>query len=302
MPHPRIISFLFLLRLHTLAVAQTQFITYNGSITGSYGPGPSSLSNCSTYYIPPIVNASFLAGVNPPWDTNPYYFSFEHSGNVVNGQGCYDPFGCTNDSIWDLGFITADSECIDFAGNGCNGLYQVGDFYYKGIEYLNLNHATVTPIQQAGLPGYSVTGDQSTFVNQSTENGFTFQEPVNYTTSLNFTNQTSMAFFTITAPYGIINMSFTGTRLDDLKNPHDQNNPYVNGNFSSIALNTSNPKIPGFMFANGTKIEFSNATSGNWDAKSGDVKSGAEKWLSIGAWRILWWSGERSFWTKIREE
>jgi len=75
-------------------------------------------------------------------------------------------------------------------------------------------------------------------------------------------------------------MSFSGVRFDDLLNKHDTSNPSDDGNFTAIALNTSNPKIPGFMFANGTKIEFNNA-SGNWDVASWagrEVQVGL-KWL-----------------------
>jgi len=51
-------------------------------------------------------------------------------------------------------------------------------------------------------------------------------------------------------------MSFSGSRIDDPTNQYDSYNPYDNGNFTSISLNTTNPKVPGFMFSNGSKIEF----------------------------------------------
>ena len=77
-------------------------------------------------------------------------------------------------------------------------------------------------------------------------------------------------------------MSFSGIRYDDLLDKYDTSHPSDNGNFTAIALNTSNPKIPGFMFANGTKIEFNNA-SGNWD-----VASWAEREVQVGLeWLLL---------------
>jgi len=82
----------------------------------------------------------------------------------------------------DLSFISADYECIASAtGEECDGFYSAGEFYYKGIELLDLNKATVSPITLAEENGYSVIGDESTFVNQTEVNNFRFQQPENYT-------------------------------------------------------------------------------------------------------------------------
>jgi len=100
MPPPRIYFLLFLSNLYTLALAQLQFITYNGSLTGTYHPGPSSPSACSSYFLSPMVNSVIEVGVNPPWDTNPFYLSLYHNANVANAtfdQCLVQP--CTFDSI-----------------------------------------------------------------------------------------------------------------------------------------------------------------------------------------------------------
>lgn len=62
----------------------------------------------------------------------------------------------------------------------------MGDFYFQGVEALNLNKVTVTPIQLAGESGYSIAGDQTTLVGNGTADGtitnlFEFQVPENYT-------------------------------------------------------------------------------------------------------------------------
>lgn len=50
------------------------------------------------------------------------------------------------------------------------------------MEVLDLNKATVTPIQLGGESGYSVVGDQGTFTgNDTVVNGFDFQQPWDYT-------------------------------------------------------------------------------------------------------------------------
>jgi hypothetical protein len=77
-----------------------------------------------------------------------------------------------------------------------------------------------------------------------------------FTYALNFTNSTVSALFTLTAPYGIVSISYSGSRVDELQYKYDSWNPVDNGNYTAIALNTSNPKVPGFMFANGSRIEF----------------------------------------------
>jgi hypothetical protein len=88
-----------------------------------------------------------------------------------------------------------------------------------------------------------------------------------FTYAVNFTNSTSTALFTLNAPYGVVTMSFSGVRVDDLKDQYDTDNPLDNGIYTSIALNTSNPEVPTFMFANGSRVEFKNS-SGVWYAES----------------------------------
>ena len=49
-----------------------------------------------------------------------------------------------------------------------------------------------------------------------------------------------------------------------MSDKYDSEIPYDNGKFVVIALNTSNPKLPTFMFANGSKVEWTNKTTGYW--------------------------------------
>lgn len=75
-------------------------------------------------------------------------------------------------------------------------------------------------------------------------------------------------------------MSFSGVRLDDVTDQFDTYNPYDNKNFTVIALNTSNPKVSTFMFANGSKMEFKNH-SGTWDAEATVATSLAPRKLKV---------------------
>ncbi|KAE9378649.1 hypothetical protein N431DRAFT_363280 [Stipitochalara longipes BDJ] len=273
--------YLFLLCSQCIpAISQLQFITYNGSITGTFQLGASSPSSCQSYYLSPNANATIQVGINPPWETNPFYFSLFASGNLAHVPFPECVATCTFDSICGLSFISADDVCfLNETGQECNGIYSPGQAYYLPIEVLNLKEATVSPIQLAGESGYSVSGNQSTSGNLTVDNGFRFQQPHNYTLAgvtpcfdaslffswnsstpftyaLNFTNSTTSALFTLTAPYGVVSMSFFGSRVDDLNNQHNPVNPFDNGNYTTIALNSSNPKVPGFMFVNGSRIEF----------------------------------------------
>lgn len=113
-----------------------------------------------------------------------------------------------------------------------------------------------------------------------------------FTYAVNFTNNTSTALFTLNAPYGILTMSFSGIRVDDLGDKYDTYNPRDNGNYTSISLNTSNPLVPNFMFTNGSKIEFRN-DSGFWNAAaatttSGEVEISRPQWLLFSIIAALW--------------
>ena len=75
-------------------------------------------------------------------------------------------------------------------------------------------------------------------------------------------------------------MYFAGARVDDLYNHgHDYFNPYDNGNYTAIALNSSNPKAPGFMFANGSRIEF-NGDVAFASQSSSCVKAEEMQWVA----------------------
>src|SRR3954451_13318784 len=86
----------------------TQFITYNGTITGHFTPTVSaSNSSCFAYSIYPIEDSISQIGVNPPWDTNPFWFSISHLGqmsseNIQCSGACF-----TDDPIYNLQFQTA---------------------------------------------------------------------------------------------------------------------------------------------------------------------------------------------------
>jgi hypothetical protein len=108
-----------------------------------------------------------------------------------------------------------------------------------------------------------------------------------FTYAVNFTNTTSKALFTLSAPYGDVTLSFSGIRVDDLRNPQDPVNPYDNGNFSAIALSPSNSSLPHFTFANGSTILWKNYSHGEWDAIS-SAPSLLETQILGTQWMLPW--------------
>lgn len=163
----------------------TQFITYNGSLSGAYTYIGSDNKSCSTgppFYFHNIVNTSLRIGVNPPWDSNPFFFELEHYGNSWNSPGkrsaylskrdyCFNSFGgCTYDAIYNLLFATA---CY-----GCSG----------GVLDLHAAKVTNTTGMLQGMnetvPMYVVEGNEKTWNssrNRKNYATFEFQVPRNYT-------------------------------------------------------------------------------------------------------------------------
>ena len=110
-------------------------------------------------------------------------------------------------------------------------------------------------------------------------------ETTPFTYAVNFTNTTSTALWTLAAPYGTVSLSFSGTRADDLDNEpyYTPTNPRDNGQYAVISLNTSDPKVPRFTFANGSKIVFGKQTGdyGTWEIKAVAAKPIRIQWLLL---------------------
>lgn len=74
----------------TLSIGGGQFITYEGSLSGSFTFSDPRLSTCGdlgTFYFSKEGNATMRIGVNPPiWDKNPFYFELIREGSVPSPQ------------------------------------------------------------------------------------------------------------------------------------------------------------------------------------------------------------------------
>jgi hypothetical protein len=160
----------------------TQFISYNGSISGYFKHPQSAPSNCSTYYFDSLQNTILKVGINPPWDTNPFYFNIQRDGQTADmidpEDTCTNPWGCTYDPIYNLFLETACYLCLTNDGSSCT--------FFDPVEILDLSKATT--VQFDGKEkGYSTIGNQSTFVGNNDDLVYTFdfQRPHNYTEQQN---------------------------------------------------------------------------------------------------------------------
>jgi len=77
--------------------AGTQYIFFNGTITGTVNY-PSSCSPSSESY-GPYIRTYLYVGVNPPWDSNPFYFELYHLASEGDGF-----IVITEDYVYNLDF------------------------------------------------------------------------------------------------------------------------------------------------------------------------------------------------------
>ncbi|KAM7196689.1 hypothetical protein V8F33_006029 [Rhypophila sp. PSN 637] len=268
----------------------TQFIYYNGSISGSFvhNKNHNIGDDCGengVYYFTSGKDTSYMhIGVNPPWDENPLYFSLRSTSNA----GALSSFTFT--STYFLCFKDGD-RC---------GMFELSPWYYVVARQLNLSAASISTVS-GGVPiakddtgpFYTVEGDESTWISDgTTENFFTINRPVNYTRSqsvqcvdeleaqwdkdtvftyaLNFTNTTAAASLAVTVPEGTLTVSFLGRRQDNndsVTAPENSLNV-----FSPISLaNPAEYALPKFTFTDGKGFAWVQDDRGRWDAKSSGV-------------------------------
>ncbi|KAJ5162309.1 hypothetical protein N7492_007701 [Penicillium capsulatum] len=277
-------TFLFTACLANLEQAGTQFITYNGTISGRFEHPSSAPSKCSDYYFDSLDDSFLRVGVNPPWDANPFYFSISHLGEKTSSHNktCFNvtPGGCTQDAIYNLMFRTTDYLCYNDEGRRCSLV--AFRYHFEPSALINLNESTTKQVDLNSEKGYRVEGDKSSFRNGSVPNEFDFQIPRNYsshpgcatelpfkwnsttpfTYGVTFTNTTAEAKFSLEGPQGTVQFSFTGKRVEARNN--SQSDMSNNGISTPVSLNTSDPSMPRFNFVNGSEIHWKNSSRGMW--------------------------------------
>lgn len=102
-----------------------------------------------------------------------------------------------------------------------------------------------------------------------------------FTYTVNFSNMTATAVFTVVASLGNVTLSFTGKRADGDDEELAPSNLY--GQYSAIGLaDPSEHELPTFTFANGTEFKWVENKRGEWDALSGSVLQAAlQRWVYV---------------------
>ena len=86
--------------------AGAQYLAFNGTISATVSyPTETDSKSCSQKALGPFVQSYLYVGVNPPWDSNPFFFELYHLTSGLN-SGLF-----TSDSIYNLDFTTAAYAC-----------------------------------------------------------------------------------------------------------------------------------------------------------------------------------------------
>jgi hypothetical protein len=273
---------------------------FSGNITGTvtYPSTPS----CEEKALGSYDRTYLYVGVNPPWDTNPFFFELYHLASDEDGI-----FGFTNDLIFNLDFSSAAWECYK-GGEPC-GPFFTEDPYFVPVVYLDMsgnnNGSKIERVEVGDEDGYTVTGGPGTWVGNDTGNGVDVEAecfaanvdvnwnpfvwylfplsppqphipeanylkrnastPLSYTIS--FSNSTASLSLVTTIPNSVLTLSFTGTR----------NDTFTSLQKFPIQLNTSsfNPEIPHFNYLNGSEILFAKDSLGGWTAAASPILTNA---------------------------
>ena len=280
----------------------TQFITYKGIINGSFRQTTHAHRDanvsCYDWTFDGLDNSFFQVGVNPNWDSNGFWFGIKrpgaplesHEGSCENRT--LDAGGCTDDpiynldvssadypsAIWDLMIPGAATQVDDTSMEGGQG-YNVDDTG-AGLD-LGGNRAGKVSIQRPldfsynegcynqtvirlgyGIPRVCFYEKETRLTSSSDSD--TAVTNYNFT----FTNLSVKAELEVHGYTGELAISFSGNRTDDTDDQFEtvQAVPYNNGEYTPIALNTTDPYKPNFMFTNGSGFEFKETDNHTWYA------------------------------------
>ncbi|OCK89737.1 uncharacterized protein K441DRAFT_680971 [Cenococcum geophilum 1.58] len=190
---------------------------------------------CSQQALGPFAQSYLYVGVNPPWDSNPFFFEPYHLTSGLNSGF----FTFANDSIYNLDFTAAAYACWADDGTPC-GLIKF-DYHFVGEELLNLNMSKIEKVKVGQEDGYN-------------SSHFTWSDSTLFTYSVTFSNSTATASITTNITNSSMTLSFTGDCITNFTAGYPQ-----------LELDTSDSSMPHFRYINGNSIRFKD-TSSTWKA------------------------------------
>lgn len=256
-----------------------QYISFIGNISGSVTYSPQY--SCPARDLGSYARTYLYVGLNPPWDSNPFFFGLYHLASDTSG------FGFTKDAIYNLDFSSAAYECY-------NGDKPCASFIpyptYVPQVYLDLTGkgngtSNITKVRLGDEDGYAIwgannwigsSGGDSVNVRAGCDEAdvslTSFTWSVNHSFPSNsdyIRNSSAPISYNLTMTNSISSLSLRTNilRSSELRATMELN---FSGstNFTqnaAIQLDTTDPSVPKFRWTNGSQIYFSNH-SGTWVA------------------------------------
>ncbi|KAF2679576.1 hypothetical protein K458DRAFT_460738 [Lentithecium fluviatile CBS 122367] len=246
-----------------------QYLGFNGTVSGSVTYA-NPTDTCESKTIEPLVNAYIYVGVNPEWDTNPFYFEIYH---LTSDYEVSRFVTFTDDDIFNLEFASSAYACWGRSSEPCGAL-QYNPVWEPEIM-LDLKKASLKRVDLEGGQGYEITGDEATYMKNETLRatvngvdvvsscyqdghssnswrGWVWNETTSWSYTITFNNVTASGSIKTTQGDSTMELSLTGSRI-------------TNETFPNIELVTDDESKPQFRYSNDSEIHFRNA-SGTWIA------------------------------------
>ncbi|KAF2012517.1 hypothetical protein BU24DRAFT_494510 [Aaosphaeria arxii CBS 175.79] len=240
----------------------SQYLGFNGTISAKT-TYPSSGSCDETFG--PFAKSYFYVGLNPPWDSNPFFFELYH----LASEGSGGPVTFTKDDVYNLDFGSSGYVCYS-EGKPCGYFETV--WYYQSEILLDLTKAAVKKTKVGNEDGYEISGDQKTYLKNETERqslnrvdvdsecgqfnwNYDFSiwnETSTWSYTFSFSNTTATGSIKTTLGENSMEITYTGERMT---------NATEHPNIELVSTDDSKPQ---FRFSNDSDIHFKNSTHGEW--------------------------------------
>jgi hypothetical protein len=143
----------------------SQFLIFNGSVSASV-TYPSDIQDvCEARTLGPYLKSYLYVGLNPSWDTNPFFFELFHRASDSTGTLLG---GLTEDLVYNLDFASSAYACWRNSGKPCS--WYETQWHYQPEILLDLTKANVKTVTTgSGEEGYEITGDETSYIKNETE-------------------------------------------------------------------------------------------------------------------------------------
>ena len=324
--HPLICSLFFLLALCLPDTGQggPQFITYNGTLSGSFAEVTQTprlnAVNCSIWNFDGLENSFLKLGINRNWYNDALWFGLERPGAPLeSAQSCgsetQNSSDCGYHLVYNIDLTTSDypfvlfGTALQFPVEMIHTSENVPGYNYTDSGYHIAFHQNSTiKVDNQSTPEYAINShcvDYEYYDDLGQRYGIPRRRSHKKETTLTpssgsdeshldyrftYTNTTVDAKIQMTGANGTLTLSFSGNRTDDLDQLDTvQTMPYNFGEYTPIAVDTSDSIRPNWKFANGSELSFNKTADDNWYAvaKSSDAPSFRTNLAVLSIWASI---------------